>query len=147
MHPDALAFIETQRISVFAIEMMDGTPHASTLHFAHSGDAPTFIFLTERGYRKAEPLLGRETCRGSLVLGFQEGKMQTLQVDGVAQILDESDEELKNAYFVKFPDKQEKFDAADDFFFKFTPTWWRFTDYSNPKGKAIYSSDDSGATQ
>ena len=143
MHPEALAFVASQRVCVFAVEMMDGSPHAATVHFAHHGDAPTFIVLTERRYRKAEPLFGRPASRATVVLGFAEGKMQTLQIDGNAERLTDADNALREAYFSKFPDKRAKCNEPDDFFFKFTPTWWRFTDWSKPVGKTVYLSDGS----
>lgn len=143
LHPDALAYVARERVCVFAIEMLDGSPHASTVHFAHAGEAPTFIFLTEKKYRKAEPLFGKPQSRASMVLGFLEGKMQTLQMDGVAEVLKEVDIELRDAYFAKFSEKKLKLDESNNFFFKFTPSWWRFTDWTRPEGKTIYLSDGS----
>jgi len=144
MHPDVLAFLNTQRVCFFAIEMIDGSPHGSTVHFAHAENPPTFIVLTESKYRKAEPLQGRPESRATMVIGFEEGaSSRTLQMDGIARIMSGEQADLKEVYFNKFPTVRAKLDEPADFFFTFTPTWWRFTDWTRPEGKTIYLSDGS----
>ena len=135
-----------QRVGVLAVEMLDGSPHAATVHFAHTEGPLIFIFLTERGYRKSEPLLARKITRASMVLGSNESDMRTLQLDGEARLLGGGDEHLKDAYFAKFPKKKERFQPPNDIFFLFTPRWWRFTDWTRPEGKTIYTSDDAIVT-
>jgi hypothetical protein len=44
-------------------------------------------------------------------------------------------------YFGKFPNKLEKSKDPKFVFFKFVPTWWRFTDWTAPEGKLIIASD------
>lgn len=132
-----LEYLKGQRVCVFAIEMMDGSPHAATVHFANT-DEPVFVFETEKGYRKTEALFGREISRTSMVVGSNEGDMKTLQLDGVAQL---ADEKLKEIYLAKFPKKQGKLDDPKAVMFTFKPTWWRFTDWTAPGGKMITTSD------
>ncbi len=142
MNPEVLAYINTQRVGVIAVEMTDGSPHAATVHFAHHDDPLTFIFLTSPTYRKVEPLLQKELVRASFVIGLEEvpgGKEKTFQLDGVARLLSADEEMLKKVYFAKFPSKEGK--HPDDVFFMFTPIWWRFTDWANPAGKTILTSD------
>jgi len=142
MHPEALAFLKTQRVCVFAIEMLDGSPHGATVHFAHTENPPTFIVLTEKRYRKAEPLHGRIESRATMVIGFEEGaNSRTLQMDGLARRT--NDEHVKETYFAKFPNVKAKLNEPDDFFFTFTPTWWRYSDWTRPEGKTVYLSDGS----
>jgi len=144
MHPDVLAFLKNQRVSVFAIEMLDGAPHGSTVHFAHTESPPTFIILTETKYWKAEPLHGRQESRATMVIGFEEGpNSRTLQMDGIAHVFTPAEAHLKEIYLAKFPNVRAKLNEPDDFFFTFTPTWWRFTDWTRPEGKTIYLSDGS----
>jgi uncharacterized protein YhbP (UPF0306 family) len=143
MHPDILAFLKTQRVCVFAIEMMDGSPHGATVHFANTED-PTFIVLTEQKYRKAEPLHGRKESRATMVIGFEEEpNSRTLQMDGTARLVNANEGQLKDAYLEKFPNMKSKINEPDDFFFAFMPSWWRFTDWTKPEGKTIYLSDGS----
>ena len=138
-----LDYLKTQRICVLAVEMLDGSPQAATVHFAHTEDPLVFFFETYRDYRKAEPLFGREITRASLVIGSDESNMQTLQLDGEIRFIQPDEKKLfETNYLEKFPKKKEK--ASDPKFvpFLFTPTWWRFTDWTRPEGKIIISSAD-----
>jgi uncharacterized protein YhbP (UPF0306 family) len=140
--PEVLEYLKTQRIGVLAVEMLDGSPHAATVHFAHTEDPFEFYFETYREYRKAEALLGRVISKASFVVGVDEKNLQTLQLDGTVQLLTPEDKDIfDTAYFAKFPNKVEKSDASRDVFFKFIPTWWKFTDWTTPRGKIILSSE------
>ena len=143
MPPEVFAYLRTQRVGVFAIEMPDGAPHAATVHFAHT-DAPVFLFETYKEYRKAEPLQMRAESRASFVIGFDESNMKTLQMDGVARLASSADLPLfSGVYLGKFPEKRRKAEENRYVFFTFTPSWWRFTDWTRPEGKRIWSSDDN----
>ena len=144
MHEPILNFVRTERIAVIAVEMLDGSPHGATVHFAHTENPLAFIFETSRTYRKAEPMLAHGKTRASLVIGFVEGAGQkTLQMDGVARALSADEKKYEETYFAKFPQKAEGEDDPDDLFFVFEPTWWRFTDWSGPTGKIVLASTDS----
>lgn len=140
MDNDIHEYLEGQNVCVFAIEMNDGAPHAATVHFATTGVASAFVFLTSRAYRKSEPFLAKGSARASVVVGSNEGDMRTFQADGIARALTEDDVALKDAYFKKFPKKAEKYDESSDIFITFTPSWWRFTDWTAPQGKTVRSS-------
>ncbi len=136
MPKEALNFLNTQRVGVIAVKMLDDSPHGATVHFAHTENPLTFIFLTTPTYRKCEPLWKGETI-ASFVVGTSEEIMKTLQMDGAAKLADT--DELRKVYFAKFPDKLYK--HPEDIFFTFTPTWWRYTDWTLPQGKTIFISD------
>jgi hypothetical protein len=138
MPQEALDFLLASRIGVVAVEMTDGSPHAATVHFAYEIDPLTFIILTDRSYRKMEPLLAHGATRASFVVGTDEGEMKTLQLDGVVSLPE--NESYQETYFARFPEKKEQFEGPDDVFFIFTPTWWRYTDYKAPKEKRITTS-------
>ena len=143
MEKEILNYIATQRVGVLAVEMLDGSPHAATVHFAHTENPLVFYFETSNEYRKAEPLLGREKTRTSFVIGTDEVEMKTLQFDGVAELIKpEEQETLEKTYLGKFPEKKAGSKDSDVLFFKFTPTWWRFTDWKAPQGKMILTSND-----
>ena len=72
MEQEILEYISSQRVGVIAVEMLDGSPHAATVHFAHTENPLTFIFLTSPTYRKIEPLLKKDSTRASFVLGLEE---------------------------------------------------------------------------
>ena len=136
MDKDILEYIQNQRVCVIALEMPDGSPHAATVHFAHGEDPLTFVFMTDRKYKKGEALLEKELVRASVVVGTSEEDQKTLQMDGIARKITRGNP-LWEAYFMKFPKKREKYNGPDDLFFSFTPTWWRFTDWTAPEGKTV----------
>ena len=128
-------FLDSQRVGVVAVQMPDGSPHGATVHFAYQKDPFTFVFLTNRKYRKMEPLLASASTPASFVVGTDEITMKTLQLDGIAEL--PKDNVPQKTYFEKFPEKEAKFNSADDMFFVFTPTWWRYTDYKAPEGMRV----------
>ena len=91
MNKEALEFLKKERVGVLSVEMMDGSPHGATVHYAHTEDPLIFYFETYREYRKAEPLFGREKTRASFVVGSDESNMKTLQLDGEVCLLYTSD--------------------------------------------------------
>lgn len=142
MNQDVLDYIKTQKIGVLAVEMLDGSPHGSTVHFAHSENPSMFLFKTHRTYRKSEPLFGREMTRASFVIGCDESNMKTLQLDGNVRLVKSEEEKLfDEVYLGKFPNKKGKAADPESVVFMFIPTWWRFTDWTRPEGKFILSSD------
>lgn len=142
MRKEVLDFLATQRIGVLAVEMMDGSPHGATIHAANNADGSAFYFETSRSYRKAEALYGRPASRASLVLGFNEADMKTLQIDGQVRLLETELEkkQFEEFYFAKFPNMKTKFSNPEFVPFLFVPTWWRYTDWTAPGGKIVYNS-------
>lgn len=143
---EVINFLDTQRVGVLAVEMLDGSPHAATVHFAYTiSEGVTkaiFYFETYKEYRKAELLLQRGAARASFVVGCDESNMKTFQVDGTIQFL--KPEEItvfETVYLEKFPEKKEKSKDPKFVCFSLVPTWWRFTDWTTPDGKTIFESD------
>lgn len=143
MNQEILDYIKSQRVCVLAVEMLDGSPHAATVHFANTEVPLVFFFETHRDYRKSEALLGRELTRASVVIGFDESNVKTLQMDGEVRLLkDEEKKTFDDVYLGKFPGKKTKTADAKAVVFCFVPKWWRFTDWTKPTGKTILSSED-----
>src|SRR3989338_4065272 len=143
MQKEIINFINSQRICVLAFEMLDGSPHASTVHFSFDKKFLTFFFETYGTYRKAEVLFSKKVVRASIVVGFDESNMKTLQLDGEARLINDKEKELfHKIYFTKFPEKKEN--SLDPKFtpFSFTPKWWRFTDWTGKDGKVIIISSN-----
>jgi general stress protein 26 len=139
MDKRALEYLKTQRVGVLAVEMPDGAPHAATVHFAHSEDPLLFIFMTNRKYRKFEPVKDGREARASLVIGTEEGINKTIQMDGVLK--ESTDAALIDIYRQKFPEKDLSNLVEKDVILTFMPTWWRFSDFNAPEGKLVVSSD------
>jgi len=143
MQQGIVDFINSKRICVLALEMLDGSPHAATIHFAFDDKNLTFLFETYRAYRKCEPLFGKNVTRASMVVGFDENDMRTLQLDGDARLITKEEEQNYDAlYFGKFPNKQDKSTDPKFVKFSFVPTWWRYTDWTGKDGKVIITSED-----
>ncbi|MBP6884261.1 MAG: pyridoxamine 5'-phosphate oxidase family protein [Candidatus Pacebacteria bacterium] len=141
MNPEILDFLNTQRVSALAIEMLDGSPHVATVHFTHTENPFLFYFETYREYRKAEALFGRDASRASLVIGFGESVMKTFQLDGEVRLLrDDEREHFDSVYFQKFPERKEKSKDPKFVCFVFEPKWWRYTDWTKPTGKFVLTS-------
>ncbi|MES2023580.1 MAG: pyridoxamine 5'-phosphate oxidase family protein [Patescibacteria group bacterium] len=143
MNEEIINYIKSQRVCVLAVEMLDGSPHASTVHFVETEDPMVFLFETYRDYRKCEPLFGREMSRASIVIGCDEDTMKTLQLDGEVSLVKKEDNKIYDLYFTKFPNKKEKSEKMGDKFvlFTFKAKWWRFTDWTKPEGKLIITSE------
>ncbi len=136
-------YLKTQRTGVLALEMLDGSPHAATLHFAHSENPLIFYFQTHSESRKAEPILNNKITKATFVVGANESEMKTLQIDGIVELIKpEEKEAYTQVYLGKFPEKLEKSNNPKFISFKLTPTWWRFTDFKTPEGKKIWCSED-----
>ena len=146
MNKEILDYINRQRVGVLAVEMLDGSPHAAAIHFAHTEDPLMFLFETNRNYRKSEALLGRELSRATMVIGCSEQDMKTLQMDGEVRLMTEQEKQelFQIKYKDKFPAKRAKADGPDVLAFVFIPKWWRYTDWTKPKGKIIIDSENSG---
>ncbi len=141
VNSNALDYLKTQRVGVIALEMPDGSPHAATIHFAHTEDPFVFYFETHSTTRKAEALHGGKVSRASFVIGADEANMKTFQLDGIAEAIPQEDKEtFEKVYRGKFPEKMKKPDAPEPLLFKFTPSWWRFTDWKTSEGKKIWTS-------
>lgn len=139
---EILDFITSQRVGVLAIEMPDGSPHAATVHFAHTDDPLIFYFETNKDYKKSEALFGKDVSRASFVIGTDEGTMKTFQTDGSAQLVKAADmEQFKSIYLGKFSEKKDKSKDPKFVAFTFTPSWWRYTNFSGPNGKVVLTSD------
>jgi len=143
MNQEILDFIKSQRVGVLAVEMLDGSPHGATVHFAHTENPVQFLFETSSDYRKSEALLGRDITRASFVVGTDEGNMKTLQLDGEIHVIKPEEKRLiDDVYLNKFSEKKEKSKGPKVVFFIFVPKWWRFTDWTKPQGKLILTSED-----
>lgn len=136
MNTEILEYLRTQKVCVLAVEMPDGSPHAATVHFAFDEKSETFIIMTNPEYRKHEALANGAT-RASLVIGSTESDMRTFQLDGTACLSDSP--EFLSIYLTLFPKAAHLY--KKDVLFTFVPTWWRFTDWTRPEGKTVYTSD------
>lgn len=142
MRQEILEYLKTQRVGVLAVEMLDGSPHGATVHFAHTENSFQFFFKTHREYRKVEPLLEKSTTRATFVVGVDESNMKTLQLDGEVRLISQIEKELfDNVYFGKFPEKRKNQEDPNSIYLIFTPVWWKYTEWNTSQGKLIITSN------
>ncbi len=136
-----LQFLEANRISVLSVLLKDGSPHGATLHFSHKENPTKLFFLTDRKYKKCDALLEGNPVLASVVLGFSEAEMKTLQLDGSVRVVTNTEEliALKEIHFKKIPTAKEYENDPDSVFLEFVPMWWQFTDYNTQPETRISS--------
>ncbi len=141
MEQKVVDFLTSERMSVMAVDLPSGTPHASAMHFVYH-DAVLY-FCTHSHSRKLAGLMsGSEP--GSVVVGFSEADWVTVQLDGQIQKIDSpvEKEEAKRLILAKYPESSKYMDESA-VFLKFTPTWYRYTDFKTTP-PTIISSGDNG---
>ncbi|MBI5358257.1 pyridoxamine 5'-phosphate oxidase family protein [Candidatus Amesbacteria bacterium] len=111
-------FLTKERVCVLA------TPYASATHFTFDQGSTLIYFVTHRGSKKLENL-----GSASVVIGFSEQDWITVQFDGKIEIIVGTDE-IKNKILAKYPEDVKHMDE-ESVFLRFTPTWWRYSDYKN----------------
>jgi len=62
------------------------------------------------------------------VIGFSKEEFVTLQFHGEAKLI-KDEGNLKEVYFAKYPNVREYEKDDDAVFLKFSPNWFRYTDY------------------
>jgi len=141
MHLEIISYLNNERVGVIALEMADGSPHGATVHFAYSENPFEFYFQTYRDSRKAELLVQKGMCRATFVLGTSEETMKTFQLDGEVHLIKpEEKDHCEKIYLGKFPEKTERSKDPRAIYFKFVPTWWRYSDFMHKEGKLILTS-------
>jgi general stress protein 26 len=136
--PDAIEFLKTQKTGVLATLSPDGNPRARLVYYA-SDDAFAIYFITLANTRKAEDIT-KHSAAAFVVAN--ENVPQTVQIEGkitdvtesaiVDPILVHLFENLKSnsVYFAPLT----RFDPGDLRFFKLTPTWIRWGDFTSGIG-------------
>ncbi len=141
MDQKLLDFLQSERVGVLAVEQLDGSPHAATVHFAHTEDPFVLYFETNKNSKKAQKIMTQKYVSASFVVGTSESVMKTAQLDGKIRLITPQEQSThETVYLGKFPEKKEKLTNADIIRLVFIPTWWRFSDFTGDKQKI--SSED-----
>jgi general stress protein 26 len=137
-----VAFLEKHRVCSLTTMLPDNIPHAAALHYSTNGDLFELYFSTEKSSKKCEGLLSGKTVKSSLVVGFSEEEWVTLQMDGEVEVVSDNDlEKVQKIHYARHPNSAKYKDKPETIFLKFTPKWWRYTDY-NTDPLTIISSDN-----
>ncbi len=142
MDAKILEFLKSHRVCSLTTLLPDGSPHASALHFSHKGEPLELYFSTENTSRKCQGLLKGEVVKGSVVVGLSEEEWITFQIDGEVQAVLDAEElkKVQEIHYAKHPNSAQYKDDPATIFLKFTPKWWRYSDY-NTKPMSVLSSE------
>ena len=125
MDQKVLDFLAKEKVCVLAVILPDGFPHTATMHFAHQDGS---IYLSTRSTSKKASNLSSGNIKASITVGISEEEWVTVQMDG--QLEKVEDKPAKSIILAKYPDDEKHFDATA-IFLKFTPTWWRYSDFKS----------------
>jgi len=123
MDPKVLDYLSQERMSVLATAFADGSPHTAAMHFVYKDKA--LYFSTHFGNRKLDGLNAGHT-QASVCIGFSETDWTTLQMDGHIEKPDPVS--TKSLILSKYPESEKYMDPST-VFLKFTPRWYRYTDF------------------
>jgi general stress protein 26 len=139
-----LDYLNKNRVGVLVTLLKDGTPHGAALHYSQKDNPLEIYFSTESTSRKCQALNNGKPGKASLVVGFSEEEWITLQMDGEIQaILDKNElKKVQEIHYTKHPNSEKFKNDPTTIFLKFTPGWFRYTDY-NTKPSTIISSEES----
>lgn len=133
MNEDIKKFIESNRICVVSILRPDGSVHAATVHYSSNTERTEFYIATSRKSRKAERLLSGEAVKASMVIGFNEELMITLQMDGEVIAITEEAEvaPIKEIHYAMHPFAKKFENDPNTLFLKFETNWWRYSEFKS----------------
>ncbi|MEM4336478.1 MAG: pyridoxamine 5'-phosphate oxidase family protein [Candidatus Woesearchaeota archaeon] len=99
-------------------------PEAAVVAFVVD-DNFIFYVATSKYYRKYKNLIKNKNV--SLVIGFE---IPTIQIDGVAEFLDEKEKKLIRPFMIeKIPEAEDFFVAKESVFIRIKPKYLKITDY------------------
>lgn len=125
-------FLENQKAATIAVPIDEnGTIHAASLLYWNSIDPFNFYFVTSRDTEKCALLKDARKITCAVVVGTEKGTDFTLQMRGNIQEVEPKDfsKEL-DAYYQKRGNRQDDIDDPATCILQFSPTWARYTDYS-----------------
>ena len=139
-----LAFLGKQKLAVISTTAPSNpTPESALIGFAED-EQLCIYFQTKNHTRKAANLSKNPNV--SLVIGLRLDDMATLQYEGKAQqiVKTEDLEVCKKQFAAKgSPSTKDHFSNPTTIFFKVTPTWIGFSDYSDKSPEVIEIKDFS----
>lgn len=124
-------FLTSERVCVLAVMLPDGSPHVAAMHYSHTPEPLVIYIQTENTSRKCQGLLSGQAVAASVVVGFNEQEMVTLQMDGqICLVTDQSKlPDIHQVHYAKHPQAKQYKSDPTTVFLAFTPSRWRLTDY------------------
>ena len=124
-------FLKKERVGVLSVILPEGIPHSATVHFSESIDPLKLYIQTSNRTTKVKPFLNGKSGKAAFVIGFSERDWLTLQMRGsIVAIRDKKElERIYKIHYKKQPEA-EQYKGPKTVFLKFTPTWYRYTDFN-----------------
>lgn len=137
---DILAFFKTQEHTVISTCSLRNEPEAALIGFGET-EQLEIVFGTSNLSRKYQNL--KENPKVAFVVGWDDDFI-TIQYEGIAtEIFGEEMEKLVALYHHKVPSAAVYHTKHDQTYFKVTPTWIRYSDYSGDKDQIVEFSFDT----
>ncbi len=147
---EALAFLKGHTTGVLSTVSTDGSPRSRLVYYT-TDDAFNVYFITLANTRKAEDL--KANGKASFVI-FDTDAPRTLQLEGSA--VDLSETATNDPLLVQFVEMlmshtkygipMERFDTAKMIFYKVTPEWIRWGDFTMGEGSDVVFTEVTPAT-
>mgnify|MGYP001590142474 CR=1 FL=1 len=125
MDQRALDLLKNERVCALSVCLPDGSCHNAAMHFSVQENPLVVYIQTESTSIKCKKL----PTKASIVVGFSEETMQTLQMDGEIKKIEGDLTEIHKIYYAKNPTAEQYKNDPGTVFLVFTPSWWRYTDY------------------
>jgi hypothetical protein len=78
-----------------------------------------------------QALVSGNVVKAALVIGMSDEEWKTLQMEGEVKLVSQEEiERIQDIHYRKHPNAQEFKNKPETVFLQFTPTWWRYTDFS-----------------
>ncbi|KKU29320.1 MAG: hypothetical protein UX80_C0005G0014 [Candidatus Amesbacteria bacterium GW2011_GWA2_47_11b] len=131
MDQKILDFLAKEKVSALSVCMPDGTCHNAAMHYSHIAEPLTIYIQTENTSKKMAGLKDGQPVAASVVVGFNEQEMKTLQMDGQIQLIADASKlpDIHKIRYAKHPSAEQYKSDPATVFLAFTPTWYRYTDY------------------
>ena len=133
MNQEVLDFLNKNRVCALAVCLPNGSCHNATMHYSHQADPLIIYIQTENTSLKCNSLISGQSTKASIVIGFDEQTMQTLQIYGDIKIVSDKDSLTKiyDLHYTKHPHAEQYKNDPATVFLAFTLAWWRYSDYKN----------------
>ena len=127
MDQKILDLVATERVCALSICRPDGTCDSAAMHYSHSADPFVIYIQTENTSRKCKSL----PAPASIVIGFNEETMTTLQLEGQIKIVSDSSQlpTIHQIHYAKHPHAEKYKSDPATVFLVCAPSWWRYMDY------------------
>lgn len=129
MNDQVKDFIRDNKISVMSVLQLDNSLHSAAVHYSCNKNFTEFYIATNRSSRKATPLLNGKTVAASMVIGFNESEMITLQMSGELRAIKDTEtlQVVQSIHYAMHPFAKKFENNPETIFLVFTPSWWRFS--------------------